>query len=173
MNDKMTENTRSSEKNVSGTDSSGPDNRDLVYVSTNETTGELEFCAVENPKRLRLEVRTKLKRAPSGIMESPSTFTIYPKLVDFEKGFRLVAPVGGTLEKAIHISIRGNLRSFIASKVEEARIDPFDFVESCEPDCSPVRHAHHQGQWDMAVRISEHFGVDPYPGALQSKEGDS
>ena len=37
--------------------------------------------------------------------------------------------------------------------VLEARIDPFDFVESCEPDCDDVRHAYHQGQWDMATRI--------------------
>ena len=35
----------------------------------------------------------------------------------------------------------------------EARIDPFDFVEPCEPDCDDVRHAYHQGQWDMATRI--------------------
>ncbi len=35
----------------------------------------------------------------------------------------------------------------------EARIEPFDFVESCEPDCDDVRHAYHQGQWDMATRI--------------------
>lgn len=26
-------------------------------------------------------------------------------------------------------------------------------VEPCEPDCSDVRHATHQGQWDMAVRL--------------------
>ena len=35
----------------------------------------------------------------------------------------------------------------------EARIDPFEFVEPCEPDCDDVRHAYHQGQWDMATRI--------------------
>ena len=35
----------------------------------------------------------------------------------------------------------------------EARIEPFDFVEPCEPDCDDVRHAYHQGQWDMATRI--------------------
>ena len=35
----------------------------------------------------------------------------------------------------------------------EARIDPFEFVEPCEPDCDEVRHAYHQGQWDMATRI--------------------
>lgn len=35
----------------------------------------------------------------------------------------------------------------------EAQIKPFDFVEPCEPDCSKERHAYHQGQWDMAVRI--------------------
>ena len=35
----------------------------------------------------------------------------------------------------------------------QARIDPFNFVEPCEPDCSPERHAYHKGQWDMALRI--------------------
>ncbi len=32
-------------------------------------------------------------------------------------------------------------------------VDPFDFVEPCEPDCSPERHAYHRGQWDMAARM--------------------
>lgn len=41
----------------------------------------------------------------------------------------------------------------IKEQVLEARIDPFEFVESCEPNCDDVRHAHHQGQWDMATRI--------------------
>lgn len=41
--------------------------------------------------------------------------------------------------------------------------NPFDFVESCEPDCSPERHAYHQGQWDMAVGIAKHYGVLPNP----------
>lgn len=36
-------------------------------------------------------------------------------------------------------------------------IDPFDFVEPCEPECTSVRHAYHQGQWDMAVRIKEYL----------------
>lgn len=30
----------------------------------------------------------------------------------------------------------------------------WDFVEPCEPDCSPERHAYHQGQWDLAKRMS-------------------
>lgn len=30
---------------------------------------------------------------------------------------------------------------------------PFDFVEPCEPDCSPERHSYHRGQWDMAQHI--------------------
>ena len=33
------------------------------------------------------------------------------------------------------------------------RVDPFDFVEPCEPECSPERHAVHQAQWDMATRM--------------------
>ena len=45
------------------------------------------------------------------------------------------------------------ITSLIKELVAEARIDPFDFVESCEPDCDEVRHAYHQGQWDMATRI--------------------
>ena len=39
-------------------------------------------------------------------------------------------------------------------KIElQARLDPFDFVEPCEPDCDDVRHAYHKGQQDMATRI--------------------
>ena len=37
----------------------------------------------------------------------------------------------------------------------EKLFDPFDFVEPCEPDCSAERHAYHQGQWDMAIRIDQ------------------
>lgn len=59
------------------------------------------------------------------------------------------------------------LEALITKKVAEARIDPFDFVESCEPDCTPERHAYHQGQWDMAGRISEYYGYKPYPGAIE------
>lgn len=40
---------------------------------------------------------------------------------------------------------------------------PFDFVEPCEPDCTPEQHAYHRGQWDMAGRINEHFGREPHP----------
>lgn len=28
-------------------------------------------------------------------------------------------------------------------------------VEPCEPDCSDVRHAYHEGQWDLACSIEE------------------
>ena len=45
------------------------------------------------------------------------------------------------------------LTSLIKELVAEARIDPFEFVEPCEPDCDDVRHAYHKGQWDMATRI--------------------
>lgn len=43
-------------------------------------------------------------------------------------------------------------------------IDPFDYVEPCEPDCDNARHAYHQGQWDMAVRICKANGYKPFPG---------
>lgn len=33
--------------------------------------------------------------------------------------------------------------------------DPFDYIEPCEPDCSPERHAYHQAQWDMAHRMAD------------------
>lgn len=41
--------------------------------------------------------------------------------------------------------------------------NPFNYVEPCEPDCTPERHAYHQGQWEMAQRICESFGVLPNP----------
>ena len=46
-----------------------------------------------------------------------------------------------------------SLKSAPQQAVIEARIDPFDFVESCEENCTEERHAYHQGQWDMATRI--------------------
>jgi hypothetical protein len=47
------------------------------------------------------------------------------------------------------------LREAVQPIITKAMIDPFDFVEPCEPECSDTRHAYHQGQWDMAVRIKE------------------
>lgn len=48
------------------------------------------------------------------------------------------------------------------SPIQQGRIlsgvvenSPFDFVEPCEPECTPVRHAYHQGQWDMAIRMAK------------------
>jgi hypothetical protein len=43
-------------------------------------------------------------------------------------------------------------------------IDPFDYVNPCEPDCTPERHWIHQIQWNMAVRINVANGYEPYPG---------
>lgn len=42
-------------------------------------------------------------------------------------------------------------------------LNPFHFVEPCEPECSPERHTYHQGQWDMAGRICRAWGVLPNP----------
>lgn len=55
-------------------------------------------------------------------------------------------------------AIQGNLeaaRDYLNEYISSAKLDPFDFVESCEPDCDDVRHAYHQGQWDMAKRIEQ------------------
>jgi hypothetical protein len=54
------------------------------------------------------------------------------------------------------IPLTEKLERQINALISKARIDPFDFVEPCEPDCSPERHAYHQGQWDMAARIKKH-----------------
>ena len=58
----------------------------------------------------------------------------------------------GVVEKNV-VDTKQAITSLIKELVAEARIDPFDFVEPCEPDCDDVRHAYHQGQWDMATRI--------------------
>ena len=41
----------------------------------------------------------------------------------------------------------------ILAHFQAKELDPYSFVEPCEPECSPERHAYHQGQWDMAGRI--------------------
>lgn len=43
-------------------------------------------------------------------------------------------------------------------------LDIFQFVEPCEPDCSPERHAYHKGQWDLAVRMHKQFNTETNPG---------
>lgn len=42
-------------------------------------------------------------------------------------------------------------------------LDFYDHVEPCEPDCTPERHAYHQGQWDMAGRMNEAMGLEWFP----------
>ena len=41
--------------------------------------------------------------------------------------------------------------------VEEVieKIDPFDLVESCVPDCTSVEHAYHQGTWDSHLKLEK------------------
>lgn len=45
-----------------------------------------------------------------------------------------------------------SLLALVDSEISR-RQDPFDYVEPCEPECTKERHAYHQGQWDMAVRM--------------------
>lgn len=58
-----------------------------------------------------------------------------------------------------------SIQAHTAQAVQEAmlnRLDlPFHYVEPCEPDCSPERHAYHQGQWDMAVRMQTPLSTQP------------
>jgi hypothetical protein len=55
--------------------------------------------------------------------------------------------------------------SFLHQELDRAReeerkkvlseIDPFDLVEPCVPDCTPVQHAYHQGTWDSQLRLEK------------------
>lgn len=45
------------------------------------------------------------------------------------------------------------IQTYVQREVLKGRIDPFDFVQPCEPECTPERHQYHQGQWDMATRM--------------------
>ena len=58
---------------------------------------------------------------------------------------------GGTVAESQWLAKK--LHGLFAFRSES--LNPFDFVEPCEPDCTPERHAYHQGQWDMAGRIKE------------------
>jgi len=35
------------------------------------------------------------------------------------------------------------------------KIDPFDLVVPCKPDCTPKEHAYHQGTWDAHIKLEE------------------
>jgi hypothetical protein len=48
----------------------------------------------------------------------------------------------------------------LAKQREELTKIIWEEVEPCEPDCDDVRHATHQGQWDMAVRLENRVEVE-------------
>lgn len=41
-------------------------------------------------------------------------------------------------------------REMIYKEVQEFA---FELVQGCEPDCTPERHAHHQGTWDSYLKL--------------------
>lgn len=45
-----------------------------------------------------------------------------------------------------------NVLEELATAIEQDIEEILDLVEPCEPDCSDVRHAYHQGQWDLYQR---------------------
>lgn len=57
-----------------------------------------------------------------------------------------------------HKDLDKRIDEYIERLLTVAKINPFDFVEPCEPECSPERHAYHEGQWDMALRIKKAKG---------------
>lgn len=56
---------------------------------------------------------------------------------------------------------REQIKSLIRELLADARrevidlIDPFDLVEDCVPDCTPVQHAYHQGTWDSYLKLEK------------------
>jgi hypothetical protein len=68
-------------------------------------------------------------------------------------------------EKRIPSFTTTEAKTQLEALLSAATIDPYAFVEPCEPECSPERHAYHKGQWDMAVRIENEKtpeGADSY-----------
>jgi len=96
---------------------------------------------------------------------------------EWEKEFKrlFMYDRGGYLEFDIHKAGNvGILIDFINStiKLELSRqkkelihaINPFDLVESCNPDCTPVEHAYHQGTWDAHLKLQkilDHLSEQP------------
>lgn len=111
---------------------------------------DCEWClAIEKDMEQRLETPTKSIKADLKALE-------VPKMV--------VWVDGETKIETTHLTEKTIAEIMSLFKVySHPHIDPFNFVESCEPDCSPERHAYHQGQWDMAGRINQFWGLSPHP----------
>ncbi len=105
--------------------------------------GSCDYCGKVTPTEQDKELEAQLDK-------------IFPCDCSFMKGFafRPGDTCDGSCVNAPYKKAVLELITADRKRVElEARIDPFEFVESCEPDCDDVRHAYHQGQWDMATRI--------------------
>jgi hypothetical protein len=73
-------------------------------------------------------------------------------------------PTGNMRLAAPSLEIKGKVEIImqLIQKRDQQRFtfNPFDYVEPCEPECSPERHARHQGEWGLAVRITAALGPD-------------
>lgn len=78
---------------------------------------------------------------------------------DVKREYLGIAPAGSPKYTVVSSRLYMATETFVASVTSDRKsrnqqtLDPFDFVEPCEPDCSPVRHAYHKGQWDMATKM--------------------
>ena len=57
------------------------------------------------------------------------------------------------------------LETFISDLLDKARRDlikdindkNFEYMEDCEPDCTSLRHAYHQGSWDHYWKMDKYL----------------
>ena len=88
---------------------------------------------------------------------------------EFDKKFIIYYPEGTKTPDGDLRQIKNYpaiIKDFLFSQIQHAceqtrkdileKIDPFDLVEDCQPDCTPEQHAYHQGTWNAHLKL-EHI----------------
>lgn len=66
----------------------------------------------------------------------------------FEKGFEKAMTMEPKEDVLYKIYLKG-------VKETISKIDPFDLVEDCNPDCTPEEHAYHEGTWKAHLKLQD------------------
>jgi hypothetical protein len=96
------------------------------------------------------------------IMNKPVSHTSEEWEVRFEEKFNspsaALTTIANDYPSAIPSLIQ-SLKSFIRKVRKEAiletlnKIDSFNLVEECQPDCTPEEHAYHEGTWKAHLKL--------------------
>lgn len=101
-----------------------------------DATSELEVERTVDPASSKPTIRTEIEALVNDFGKR-----LIKAYQDNPNGFTIDRPVDAIMSKLI----------------KELQQLSLDVIEHCEPECSEVRHALHQGSWNAHLKIEEHI----------------